>query len=377
MELKFYNIIEIIAGFQFLLVAIFLINHKNSKSISHKILATFLLSKALSLIESIMLTFKVYLLDYPYLFCIARTAVFLYGPSLYFYTKSISSQNFNLKKIHLLHAVPFLVYWLFLIFKFHIHSSAVKRQLIAQQYLYSYWEAVIIFGFLFLQILVYIIASLLLLRNYQEKLRQAFSSVERINLSWLNFILLGFILIWFMESLNFIVLMTTGSVITPLNILSLIFIFILANGIVYRGLKQPEIFSGIAEKPKYETSPLTMAEMDECLKKLTSYMKTNKPYLNPSINIAELSKNLSIHPRYISQVINQLLQKNFYDFVNSYRIEEAKRYLANNDDQKMTILEILYEVGFNSKSAFNTAFKKHVGMTPIEYKKMYAGKHLN
>ena len=171
--------------------------------------------------------------------------------------------------------------------------------------------------------------------------------------------------------------MTTGSVITPLNILSLIFIFILANGIVYRGLKQPEIFSGIAEKPKYETSPLTMAEMDECLKKLTSYMKTNKPYLNPSINIAELSKNLSIHPRYISQVINQLLQKNFYDFVNSYRIEEAKRYLANNGDQKMTILEILYEVGFNSKSAFNTAFKKHVGMTPIEYKKMYAGKHLN
>ena len=68
-------------------------------------------------------------------------------------------------------------------------------------------------------------------------------------------------------------------------------------------------------------------------------------------------------------MINSKFGQNFYDFVNHYRIEEAKSIMVSNTDDKKTILEILYEVGFNSKSAFNNAFKKNTGKTPSEFKR--------
>ena len=72
--------------------------------------------------------------------------------------------------------------------------------------------------------------------------------------------------------------------------------------------------------------------------------------------------------RYLSQIINDSLQKNFFDFINFYRIEESKNYLSDSKYKKLNILEVLYEVGFNSKSTFNKVFKEHTGLTPTEYR---------
>ncbi len=82
-----------------------------------------------------------------------------------------------------------------------------------------------------------------------------------------------------------------------------------------------------------------------------------------------MAGKIGIHPRYLSQIINESLGQNFFDFINHYRIEEAKRMLTQTLDEHITVLEVLYEVGFNSKSAFNTAFKRHTGVTPTEFKK--------
>jgi AraC-like DNA-binding protein len=104
-------------------------------------------------------------------------------------------------------------------------------------------------------------------------------------------------------------------------------------------------------------------------------MNKEKPYLMSSLTLKELADKLDMNPRILSQIINDRKKQNFYDFINSYRIEDAKLLLANPAKRKMTILEILYGVGFNSKSVFNTTFKKYTGLTPSEYKKRHLPYH--
>jgi len=98
-------------------------------------------------------------------------------------------------------------------------------------------------------------------------------------------------------------------------------------------------------------------------------MLEEKPYLNPSLTINELGRKISVSPRALSQIINESLGVNFFDFVNSYRVEEAKQFLTDHSNQNRNILDILLDVGFNSKSVFNRVFKKYTGMTPSEFKK--------
>ncbi|MFQ5636669.1 MAG: helix-turn-helix domain-containing protein [bacterium] len=121
---------------------------------------------------------------------------------------------------------------------------------------------------------------------------------------------------------------------------------------------------------KYETSSLKNSELKQNKEKLIHLMEGQKPYLNPSLSLSDLANKISIPHRQLSQVINESFNQNFYDFVNTYRITECKRLLNHCSDEKKTIIEIAFEVGFNSKSTFNKAFKKHTGLTPKEYKKV-------
>ena len=98
-------------------------------------------------------------------------------------------------------------------------------------------------------------------------------------------------------------------------------------------------------------------------------MVKQKPYLNPDLNLDNLAETLSIPTRNLSQIINVAFNQNFFDFISDYRIHEARRVLSDPAYKKQTILDILYEVGFNSKSSFNQLFKKKTGMTPSEFRK--------
>jgi AraC-like DNA-binding protein len=98
-------------------------------------------------------------------------------------------------------------------------------------------------------------------------------------------------------------------------------------------------------------------------------MEREKPFLNPGLTLSDISEKTSIPVRSLSEVINNSLNKNFYDFINSYRIKESQRLLEDSAVNRKTVLEILYEVGFNTKSSFNEAFKRHAGLTPTQYKK--------
>jgi len=124
-------------------------------------------------------------------------------------------------------------------------------------------------------------------------------------------------------------------------------------------------------KEKYIWSKLTEDDKSGIMDKLTMYMKNKvKPYLNPKISLQEVSAVLDVNPNHLSQAINEKTGLNFKDYINSFRVEEAKLLLSSPEFQKLTIEAIAEKAGFYSKSPFYSAFKKHTGMTPKEFTAM-------
>ena len=191
--------------------------------------------------------------------------------------------------------------------------------------------------------------------------------MERRSLHWLTFILSVFLVIWLLESIFFFLQMTLCILLCGIKIILVTLQFIVANLIVFFGLKQPDLFSG-NNHIKYEKSALNKAVAQKYLKKLLEYMKTEKPYLIPALTLFQLAEKINIPHYHLSQVLNTGLKQNFFDFINAYRIEESKKLLSVNGSDKKTVSEILYQTGFNSKSVFNAAFKKHTGMTPSRFR---------
>lgn len=148
-------------------------------------------------------------------------------------------------------------------------------------------------------------------------------------------------------------------------------LFLLARNFI---LKTVRAFSVYKEKKdilkieKYKDSVLTKEEGKEIAGRLEELMLSRKIYLEESINLKSLSIELKTHPKKVSQVINENFNKNFFDYVNSYRIEDTKKMLADKAYIDYKIYEIMFEVGFNSRSSFNTAFKKNTGITAKQYR---------
>lgn len=130
--------------------------------------------------------------------------------------------------------------------------------------------------------------------------------------------------------------------------------------------------AGVKEE-KYKTSALLPETVDQVLPRLREMMEKDKVYLDADLTLKKLAKPLNVHYNHLSQIINERMGKSFNDFINSYRIQEAKVKLSNPAEGKKTILEIAYETGFYSKSVFNTAFKKFTGMTPSQFRKEKKG----
>jgi ligand-binding sensor domain-containing protein/AraC-like DNA-binding protein len=120
-------------------------------------------------------------------------------------------------------------------------------------------------------------------------------------------------------------------------------------------------------KKKYEKTAIRPDKAEVYLKTLLNYMKIGKPYLDQHLTLRELAKKVAIPHHYLSQIINDKLNKIFFDFINQYRIEEAMNKLSHPKERQKTIHQVAHEVGFNSQSAFNRAFKKHTRTTPFDY----------
>jgi AraC-like DNA-binding protein len=142
-------------------------------------------------------------------------------------------------------------------------------------------------------------------------------------------------------------------------------VFTFACVVIFKSLKQPMFLDHCGED-KQKTNKLDKDVRLFILQKIQGYMENSTPYLETDFDLAALAQGINTPAYRVSQVINAELQQNFFDFVNAYRIGECCRLLKNNDK---SITEIMYAAGFNSKSVFNTTFKKHTGLTPSQYRK--------
>ena len=131
---------------------------------------------------------------------------------------------------------------------------------------------------------------------------------------------------------------------------------------------QENVPDSLHPRKKYEKSPLQDEEKEVILQKLMRCMETDKDYRNNLVSLPSVSKKLNSPVHHISQVINEKMDKTFFEMIAHYRIEEAKSLLKEPSEIQLTIEDIADEVGYNSKSAFNRSFKKHTGMTPSEFR---------
>jgi len=169
-----------------------------------------------------------------------------------------------------------------------------------------------------------------------------------------------------------------GSDIEILNFIRLILILLLLcflSWILLKSMYQPELFKGIDTKHKLVKRIVRNNDLileskrnQETIEFLQEHMENKEPYLDASLTIKKLADQTNIPSNELSILINHHLGKHFFDFVNEYRIKKAIQIFKESTDDKLTVLEVLFEVGFNSKSPFNTAFKKHTGLTPTQYR---------
>lgn len=139
----------------------------------------------------------------------------------------------------------------------------------------------------------------------------------------------------------------------------------ITSWIAMKSLLQPKLFRNV-DRRLLKLDAQDTQTLNGDLERLLAYVETQKPYLNPELTLAALSDQVAMTPRELSELLNQALGVHFFDFINGHRIAYAQSLLV--EYTKRPILQILLESGFNSKSSFNTAFKKHVGMTPSAYR---------
>ena len=223
------------------------------------------------------------------------------------------------------------------------------------------------------QIITYLFSILNLLVRHRRNIQVSFSSLEHINLRWLYFLTIGQMIIW--PIAFFIEISGGGS--HQWNIVWL-FISILMYAMGYFGLRQPEIFAGqfieeqlttFTTKRKYEKSTLSAQDSETIARKLQELIDTERPYLQSNLSLPDLARHLSVSTHHISQVLNERIGKTFFDYINSYRVEEAKRLLRDPKMNHLSIAAIGFDAGFNSLSAFNSVFKRYTNITPSQYRK--------
>lgn len=288
------------------------------------------------------------------------------GPVLYFYTKCITNPKFTFNKTHYYHFIPFVLEFIFYRTAFYrIGSDGLYlNELPTYSYVYltQQWIGVT-------SILVYSFISLGLLAKHQRLLKDYYSKIENISLRWLQAPIIYFasyFILWqiLTEVDRFFFDRTLREYYFSPNfaLLSIATCWIGFKGYIQ---KERELLSlkpivGKTREQFYEKDTIFISKID-------TLMNAQKPYLNPELNLSMLAELLEMKPKKVSLKINQNFSKNFYDLINFYRVEEFQERVKSNNNQKLSLLGLAYDCGFNSKSTFNSVFKKQTRLTPTQY----------
>lgn len=351
---------------------------KRRKSRSDFILLSLLLIMAFTIIASYIEQYN-QANNYPYPFFIHVSVpfIFLHGPLLWFYIKSFTSHNFKLQLKYLLHFIPFALAMILLsMTTYNLPVQEKIAQMQTEEFKNNPSYLVVVLGIaVFTQ--GYFIWGLVLIRNYRRNIKNYFSQISHIDLSWLRFILLSAIVAYAINSglylfdylldlFNYKVMQLSSFIIGSLYILFMGFY----------GLRQTNVFRSIPEKSfpdhiqEVINEPTKLETEDErFIRQLLDFFQKEKPFLQPDITLLELSRQLNVTPEYLSKILNKHLHQHFFDFINQFRVEAFKDACRNPENHKLSIIGMAYDCGFNSKATFNRVFKNMTGITPGNYLK--------
>lgn len=213
---------------------------------------------------------------------------------------------------------------------------------------------------------VYLVGALRLQMRHRHEMMDAFANIERRSLDWLRTLLLVFAGAWMFFAVKQ-ALWLSGSSIPVFNVVLAFTESLAIAAFAYLGLHQPDLPSGKTAATSTPTRRpiLTEQRMGRTAAKLMTALDTDRLYADCDLSLRKLSDVTGVTKNHISETLSQHLGINFFDFVNRHRADEARRLLAETE---LSILEIGLEVGFNSRSTFNAAFKKHVGTPPSTYR---------
>lgn len=376
-------IVTIISLFVSFFLAFFLITVKTNHKTSNSLFALFLIITAIDISDPLLSLITAGPSNFGML---RNTLAFLQIPTFYLYVLSVCYSDFKFKPKYLIHLLPFLAANIALIPRFYSVDTASKIDFIMdRQNMIEIQFNHILFH---IQTFIYFTAVFILLRKAKKLYLENYSGTNINSYHWLFQFTIVLAVVYLTALLKNIFKFSDYPYISEwIKIGILVSQLFIVCWYLFKALNNPGLFRNIDSKlklvsyivsaeKKNEPEAVPEKEYNEELLKLKHFMTAEKPFLNPSITIQNISDHIGIPTRELSVLINHQLGQHFYDFVNTYRIEYAMDILKDATKTKVTILEILYEVGFNSKSSFNTAFKKHTGNTPTEYRKLLQNKTL-
>ncbi len=323
-------------------------------------------------------------LHYPFLIASTYPLLFCFGPFYFIYCHYLLDKNYKVSIKSMVHFIPaFLV--LLMMMPFYTMPADQKISFIQTLQTNGHFriptEQLVFMAAHVAQTVIYIYAAYKFIARKEQELME-FSSdvlvVKKIN--WLNTFSFYFAIYLTLYFLLVAILSFINSFQVQIDYVMLLITSLSLYAIGYSAIQSPEIFKSFPNL-EYQTLELNSqappAELKngnrfpELKQKLLLYMEANKPYLKSDLKISELAESLSVPYHQLSQLINYEFLVNFYDFINKYRVEDAKKLLIE-DNRNYKILAIAYEVGFNSKATFNRVFKKFTELTPSDFKEKFS-----
>ena len=390
-SIDLFSTVLLLGAAQGLFLTILLFKVRSGNKRANRYLALFVLLFSITLIDEFMTQTRYYL-QYPHLLGLIWPTNFLYGPLGYLYVKALTSKKtLVFEKREFLHFIPFVADIFYNIPDYLLSAEKKVEYLFRSEGLPlgAFYLDLNNIGPL-VQSLIYLILSFQLLSAHAHRIKDDFSYVEQINLKWLRNLLIALMCLWFMYLFSELVSPWFSMVYQSwysLHVMVVVVVYTMG----YFGVRQPAIFTRLLAQPsveaqqkdleatatepppvkvKYQKSALSFEQGQALLSEIQQRMESEQPYLDDRLTMPQLAARFDLSPNYLSQIINEQLHKNFFDFVNHYRIEEAKRRLVETLEGTSNVLTIAFAVGFNSKSAFYTAFKKHTQMTPSQFRKL-------
>jgi AraC-like DNA-binding protein len=353
-----------------ILAAVLLLSRKGNRS-ANRLIGTFVFICSLHFAWSLVIDlnlpdiFKQILwLPYSYLWAL--------GPLLFFYTKSLSEPGYRIRikdSIHFLPAALEAAAQLFFI------GEGIRSNLVHYVVTGFLWFRMIELIGAALSILVYGKMSLALIRRHEAMMIQNFSSQKNVTLSWLLKLIRYLRVLWMFWlafELSFIFFLQFQAHVIPVYLLLYILLGIIAYSTYWIGIqalnKSESLIEPAAVSVPVENqnvySRLPEDELKGYVERLDQLMREEKLYLHETLTLRMLAARLDMDANLVSYVLNSILHRSFYDYVNEFRIAEVRRKIEDPAYSHLKIVEIAYECGFNSKATFNRVFKKQTGNRP-------------